>query len=282
MLYKKPVAFREALQSREVKRALPNDLSAEQIQDLGASLTERALVSAKVQHSGYLQRADDLFRRIVSPETVDGRAAKPGEYMDQPTARLQLKEFLRAIGYEPDPGKRGGLQDLSSDPRLNVFIKTNVDMARWFGRDLQGRDPAILDQWPAQELTRFEQRREKRDWRSVWVREGGKTFPGGPAEFGGVRLIALKDDSIWTRISDFGLPYPPFAFGSGMGVMDVARDEAEALGLIDRDRHVAPDDRGFNDGLEASADRFSSALQAALARDPRLELVGGVLRLKEA
>ena len=39
------------------------------------------------------------------------------------------------------------------------------------------------------------------------------------------------DDPIWLKISDFGLPYPPFACNSGMWTFEIDAKETEALGL---------------------------------------------------
>jgi hypothetical protein len=75
-------------------------------------------------------------------------------------------------------------------------------------------------------------------------------------------MIALKNDPIWTKISRFGLPYPPFDFNSGMDLQDVDRDEATQLGLIDRDTQIAPDKRGFNDGLQAALDVKGGMLES--------------------
>ena len=45
-------------------------------------------------------------------------------------------------------------------------------------------------------------------------------------------MIATKDDPIWTRLSRFNRPYPPFDFEDDMTVDDVSRREAESLGVI--------------------------------------------------
>jgi hypothetical protein len=42
------------------------------------------------------------------------------------------------------------------------------------------------------------------------MQAGGQIFGG--------RMIALKSDPIWTAISAFGTPYPPFDYNSGMWV----------------------------------------------------------------
>jgi hypothetical protein len=58
-------------------------------------------------------------------------------------------------------------------------------------------------------------------------------------------MVALKNHPIWERLGDpalfddgLGNPYEPFAFGSGMGTVDVSRDDAMGLGIIDRDTQV--------------------------------------------
>jgi len=270
MIFSKPLPFDEAIDSRQVKSVLPTTASSAQLQQIAPELRERAMFSARTANAGYLDKINDLVTRIVSPE-----GAGPGEYMDISTARLELKKALAAIGYQPDPKKRGGLQDLSSDRRLNLIIETNTKMAQEYGNWKQGQDPQILDLWPAQELYRREARDEKRDWQTRWVQAGGKLYGG--------RMIALKNADVWTSVSAFGQPYPPFDYNSGMGVRDVRRDEAVRLGVIEPDAIVPPDDRPFNDDLELDVSERQGALLDALTESlgDTAELVDGVLRMKK-
>ncbi len=60
-------------------------------------------------------------------------------------------------------------------------------------------------------------------WRQRWRKCGGILRRG--------RMIALKTNPIWKRISAFGLPYPPFAINSGVGVADVERDVCIKMGI---------------------------------------------------
>jgi len=48
-------------------------------------------------------------------------------------------------------------------------------------------------------------------------------------------MIAEINSPIWKNISRFDLPYPPFDFNSGMGVVDIERSDAIKLGLIPED-----------------------------------------------
>jgi hypothetical protein len=280
MIFSKPVPFEEALQAQQVKSILPTTASSTELMKLAPEIRERARFSARVVNKQFLERIDDVTTRLTSPETVIDRAtgirraAKPGEYMDPATARLELKKTLDEIGYQPDPAKRGTLQDLSSDARLDLIIRTNTEMAQGYGDWKQGQDPAILDMWPAQELVRVETRQEKRDWLRRWLNAGGKLYNG--------RMMALKNDPIWTAISAFGQPYPPFDFNSGMGVRDIERDEAVSLGLIDRDTQIAPHERPFNAELSVSPKERGDRLFEALAEtvSDMATVIDGVLQMR--
>lgn len=116
--------------------------------------------------------------------------------------------------------------------------------AAGYGRWKQGQDPTIREEWPALELIRVRDSRKPRDWSERWIENGG--------QFYGNRMIALRNDPIWTAISRFGKPWPPFDFNSGMGVESVDRDTAIKAGLMGEDDVVPPDEDSFNSGLEAS------------------------------
>jgi hypothetical protein len=255
--------------AQAVKSVLPTSAGSAALSAIAPELRERAFFSARTTNAQYLSKLQELVTRALSPET-----AGPGEYVDPGTFRLEARSFLDSIGYEPDENKRGGLQDLSSDMRLDLVRETNMRMAQEFGHFEQGQDEAILDMWPAQELIRIEDREEPRDWLRRWHDAGGIVFPGE-------RMVALKNDGIWTSISAFGLPYPPFDFNSGMGTVDVDRDEAMALGLIDRDTRIEPQHRDFNEDLAVSpATRNEALLQALLTSlEGTARLEDGVLVL---
>lgn len=267
MIFKTPIPFEEALQSRQVKALLPTTLSSGELMEIAPDLRERSMFSARTVNAEHLQRISDKIDTILNPVSEDGRTVG----LDWATARLELKQGLRSDGYLPDPDQFGTLKDLSSDVRLNTIIKTNVEMAQGYGQFAQGQDEAVLDQWPAQELFRAEGRKVPRDWESIWREHGGESFGG--------RMIALKDDPIWTEISAFGLPYPPFDFGSGMWVRDIDRTEAESLGLLNADQRVEPQSRGFNADLQMTPAVRDEALMSALMQDvgDKYSLTDGVL-----
>lgn len=242
MLFSAPVPFREALESREVRTVLPTELRTRLLDEIAPELRERAMFSAGVTSAEKLQDMDDLIGQLL-----EGK-------IDRATARTELKRRFGTLGAEVD---EADLTDLRSDARLNLILDTNVAQAQGYGSWAQGQDEAILDQWPAQELFRAIQSRVPRDWSQRWADAGGRFFGG--------RMIALKNDPIWTEISRFGTPYPPFDFGSGMDVRDIDRDEAIALGVIDRDTRIQPQSRGFAEDLQATPEVRAQGLRSALA-----------------
>ena len=252
MILTAPMPFQKALDAAEVKSLLPTSGRTMDLQQLSSDIKRRSLFSATVESGRLLQKLDDA---------VNGMLTGQG---DQATARLGIKQLLADMGYQPDPELAGGLQDLSSTARINLQLETNVDTARGAGWFLEGQQPDVLDEWPALELIRIsEPKGKRRDWAARWAQVGG--------QFYGERMIALKNDPIWQKLGDpsifpdgLGNPYAPFAFSSGMRTRDVDRDEAVALGLIDANTELMPQDLGLNDALQASPDVRSADLRAAM------------------
>ncbi|MBX3736739.1 MAG: hypothetical protein KF715_08625 [Candidatus Didemnitutus sp.] len=252
MILTAPMPFKEALDANEVRALLPTTGRTRDLQQLSGAVKRRALFSATVTSAELLQKLQDSTQNLLTGTT------------DQATMRLGIKQLLEQMGYQPDPEKIGGLQDLSSTKRINLQLETLTDTARGYGWDLQGQDPDVLDEFPAQELIRdFAPKGAERDWAARWAKCGGEFFNG--------RMIALKNDPIWSKLGDpelfddgLGNPYPPFAYNSGMGVRDIARDEAEQLGLIDPNQEVFPRDLSFNQELEATPDVRDARLRAML------------------
>lgn len=259
MIFSTPIPFIEALDSQRVKAALmPTSASSYQLQAVAPEILERSTFAARVTNAQFLQSIHEQMSSLVAAET------------DPATVRLRLKQTLESIGYMPDPDKRGGIEDLSSDPRLHLIIDTQEKMSHGYGNWQQGQDQSVLDAWPAQELYRAEARNQERAWNKRWTDAGGTLYEG--------RMIAKKNSPIWTVISAFSLPYPPFDYNSGMDVRDIARDEALRLGVInERTDPVRPQTRGFNDTLQASGKDLAPALQRAL-----LDSLGDYAKIDDA
>jgi hypothetical protein len=248
--------FREALASAAVKTILPTSLKSDDLMAIAVDLRERARFSARTMNAEYLQTIDDVIEKILHPQTIDGRTVG----MDYATGQQELKQALDRLNYQPAPGKAGTIEDLSSSQRLDLVLRTNVEMAHGYGGYVQGMDESALDTFPALELFRMESRKEPRDWPTRWVESGGTIQPDG-------RMIALKTDPIWEAISAFDLPYPPFDFGSGMWVRDIDALETQELGLLAKGETQDPKMRDFNEGLQMTPDVRDSGLREELLRD---------------
>lgn len=262
--------FREALASQLGRVLLPTAEGSAAIAKLPAEIRERARFSARTTDLGYLAEMDRLLTTYVSPVTAGAEAIDPA------TVRWKLKEDLVRRGYIPPEGREGGIQDLSSDARLNLIVRTSGEMAYGYGQHLKQQDRDMLDLYPCLELYRLESRREPRDWLSRWRSAGGSLYAG--------RMVARKDDVIWKRISHFSLPYPPFDYNSGMWTRNVSRAEAERLGVIARATIVTPQVRPINEAVETRMPRrVSPALMEAVlsAFAGRMVVEGERIILKE-
>ena len=177
-----------------------------------AGLRDRAFFSSQVESAKILHAA----RKMV--------ADRAGGHLSASEIRRDLRKVISSTGYRPPEGKAGTLPAIYSKRRLDTIIKTNVEQTRGYVRHLDGMKPGAFAAFPGQELIRVRERKAKRDWSARWKKAGGQFYNG--------RMIALRDDPIWERISVFGNPFPPFDWGSGMGVRAVSRRDSIALGVV--------------------------------------------------
>jgi len=199
-----------------LKKALvASNLDSREWNSIQAGLRDRAFFSSRVAEANIL---DALQNRTAI-------------YSDGHTSMSEIRKIarqdLQAMGYKPKAGEEGTIKDLYSKARLDVIVKHNVATARGFIRWAEGNEPGAYAAFPAQEFKRVHPRKHERGatfWTNKWKNAGGRFFAGG-------RMIALKDDPVWTNLSIFGTPYPPFEWGSGMGVRDIDRKTAIELGL---------------------------------------------------
>jgi hypothetical protein len=237
-----------ALSVSEIRSLLPVALGSAEIRDqIAVELRANAVFSARTTNAVYL----GILKKVID-EVAAGR-------MDQATARVTLLEALRALGYTPEEGfpddpegtvpeaVAGTLQDLSSRRRLDLIINTQRALMIGRSQQLRGMEPARLQQFPAFELVRMEDREVPRNWggtqtgsppirqgqadlRSRWTIAGGNFWDG--------RMIALKGDPVWGELGSsenfddaLDTDHPPFAFNSGMGWAEVALGECRTLGI---------------------------------------------------
>jgi hypothetical protein len=269
MAFDTPVSSSEALSYLKGKMTLPTDLRTWALDKLTPELRQRLAFSAGVTKA---EIVDEFYGRVQ--QMVSGTA-------DRATMRLKLKEMLQEMDYSPKQGQEGGLKDLSSDKRLNLVLDTNVAQAQSYAWWQAGQEPELLNAFPAQEFLRVESRINERNWSARWDAARMETQTSGATASSSGRMVALKNHPIWSKLSRFGTPYEPFDFNSGMGVEDVDRADAIALGIIDATTQLQSQKRGLNDTLQASP----SIANAALRKELEATGIGsfdasGVFRLK--
>ncbi len=220
--------------------------------EVSAALRDRAFFSSRVESVRFLETCRTRIAKMLANKTnADGAI----------TSRAQVvSDIMRAARESGIAQGTERLTDPGSLSRANVIIDTNAGMAAGYASAIQSNSYGARLAFPAQELVRIEERQVHRPWEKIWRSHGGKIYPGG-------RMIALKEDPIWSEISRFGTPYPPFDFNSGMGVDDVSYDEAVELGVIPSEDYQPPKEsplENFNASLEAelTMDRKSDAFHA--------------------
>ena len=257
----------QAVSRFDSRRATPSIRTSAEWERVAPALREKCFFSARVNDAEVLGKMRELLGEAIDSSKRDSSKA----LVSQDKFISEMKDFLRSRGYTMGGSK---LTDITSRRRLGLIYDMNIQEAREYARYVRGQDADALDMYPAQEFLRVESRRVPRtDWPARWRAAGGKIRGG--------RMVALKSDSVWTNLSRFGRPYPPFDYGSGMGVEDVDREEAIELGLLPADE---PSDEipDFDIRLEAevSLDRIpEDMLDSIIKETPNARIEGGKLKM---
>lgn len=177
-----------------------------------------------------IERLDKLTTAVLS--FANGSVNKA-------TARCEFRAALAE--------KKQGMEDERLELCLDTAHALACGHANWLNSQTN------IDAYPAWELCSVFQRDEIVDWKHRWEEHAGRVLPDG-------RMIALKTDPIWFRISSFGLPFPPFELDSGMRLDGVHQTEAVELGLLNQNGQPAPDsvDFDFEDAIRASIESWFS------------------------
>lgn len=203
-----------------------------------AGLRDRAFFSSQVTS---LRIIDAMRQNVV--ELVKG-GKSPSE------VRRDLREYLSSIGYNPGEA-RGTIKDLTTKARLDIMMKTNAAQAKGYASHIRATSAGAILAFPAYELIRVQQRKMPRDWAARWMKAARTVgFEGVCRDM--TKWIALKTSPIWTELSVFGNPFPPFDFNSGMGVRDVPKSLCREIGLLGpEEQPKIPETPDFNGNLSA-------------------------------
>lgn len=251
------------LRSREWEELVPDGLK------------QAGLFSAGVESVKALSRLQVGLGQIVN-EARD--ASHGGLAMDRGKLVEQIQKLANAEGLRTDDqAKRGTIQDFGSEARTKLIIEQQIGAAQAQAYWQQGNDPDVLAAFPAQQLLRVRHSTAPRAWAERW-KAAAAVHGKGVASDGS--WIALKSSPIWRALSRFDRPFPPFDFQSGMGVEDVDRETAEALGLLAPGDVVKPTVRAWNDDLSASVKTLSPDCVEFLKHffGPQIRIADGMAR----
>jgi hypothetical protein len=239
------------------KTPVGSPLNSAEWADVPLALRDRAFFSAELEKMRLLQRMQDRVQGALDllRRPGEGRDGGEGAFQTREKFVSEMRTLAQEEGLDPrnTPGQEsrlGTIRDITSERRLKLIYDVQTESAQEYARWKAEQDPDVLAAYPAQEFVRVKAvKKPRQDWPARWSKAGGKTPQG--------RMVALKNDPVWRKLSRFGTPYPPFDFGSGMGLRDISRADAEKLGLIKRgDPPPVGAEAGFNDDLRASIDEM--------------------------
>lgn len=185
----------------------------------GLTTAQRALIDASVNDACFFSSKVSDAKLLEKMRNYIAEAAEGKRFRNRADFIREMRTYL-GRSRSQDSGK---LTDISSSRRLGLIFDFQQERLSAQIFLAQGDDEDHAWAFPCLELVRVSKRMVPRPWRERWVEAGGKLYDG--------RMIALRNDPIWRRISRFGSPVPPFDFNSGMGLEEVDRFEAEGLGI---------------------------------------------------
>ena len=254
-----PVIAVNPLAAENISSRVPvtSVLNSAEWADVPIALRGRAQFSATVESMRLMQRVQDRIEQAISQLRNER-----GVYINEPQFVAEMQKIAREEGLDPrnlaeTADRAGTIQDITSEKRLRLIYRTQIQMAHEYARWRKANDPAVLDAFPAQEFIRIQSRKIPRtNWPERFQEAGGKLING--------RIIALISDPVWRKLSVFGNPYPPFDYGSGMGLRSLSRRETEALGLLKPGEKAKSSFEEFNAHLTASVTDLGEQYLAGL------------------
>jgi hypothetical protein len=252
------------------KPVLPTALTSDQLKELDPAIRQRSFFSAQNLYEGVLGELRDSAASIVEGD---------GE-IDPGSARLKVRGMLQKLGYDPEEDK-DTIKDLSSDQRINLVLRTNRGIAEGVQQHLADNSPDVVEDYPAWELVRGEQRMHPRGERNEddgWpARWEAACDQAEDAESLAVlqdtgRMIALKSSGVWQALGEGAGGYddaldnggiPPLAFNSGMVRDNVSYTECLELGLLDEGDELEESPIDLSGIIDLLAAAFSNERSAA-------------------
>ena len=234
----------DAFLAASKKGLLPTSLDTAGLRELAAELRRNAFFTARGTSVAFVSAIKQAVERMTS-----------GEW-NEATARAYLLEVIRGTGYTPEggypdaapgsvpPALKGTIQDLSSWRRIDLIVRTQLELAQGAGLQMAGHTEERLAMFPAWELIRELEVKDARDWPARWIIAGGRpipeSYPKNAHHYVGkpTGMIAFKGDPVWGELGSsenfsdaLDTDHPPFAFNSGMGWREVSARQCRDEGI---------------------------------------------------
>ena len=249
------IPLRDAVDSISARTPIGSVLRSADWARVPVALRQRAQFSAGVESARLLDAIQGRLSKQIALQREQLANGKQATF-DRSSFIDAIRQIGREEGLTPqDPSKVGGLQDITSIPRLGLIYDMQNGLAQGHARWKLDQTEGALLLYPAQEFVRVESRDAPRqNWPERFAKaaaDAGDTDALGVFQRTG-RMVALKTSGLWSKLSRFDVPWPPFDFQSGMGIEDVERDDAVDLGLMSADQTLKPAEEDFNSELQAS------------------------------
>lgn len=151
---------------------------------------------------------------------------------DRTNSRKEIASLLKthAIAFSPDT-----IDSLYHIVYVNQLLrfKHNLYISR-----TDAWTEGVHESFPAFELD-ISRASFSRDWKSEWIAAGSSLHEG--------RMIARKDDKIWSALSDFDYPFPPFSLDVEVTVFDIEATIAVEAGISNTIPFMLPEVSSISD-----------------------------------
>jgi hypothetical protein len=257
MLFDPTKSFAEELAKLQAAGKISTQLTAAQRAAIEASVRKYAAAAAQSTIKTVSEEIQKTILDLVNPQQVEreGKAQTVTEGFNPATAREHLTGFLKDF-------ETGALAD-----RLEFALDVGTKVANGAARFVQqNADPLVVDAYPALELERLFDRDVPRGFKRI---AGGELIPDPgqdhetrwryAAQDAGDddalrvleqtgRMVALKSSGIWQSLGDgaggfddaLGNRSDPLWWNTGYRQMEIAREDAEGLGLLDPGEKAEP------------------------------------------
>ncbi len=242
----------EAVKAISAKTPIGATLRSADWERVPLALKQRAQFSSGVTSARVLQAIQDRLTgqvKLQREQLANGNQAT----FDRSSFIDAIRQLARDEGLTPEKGQ-GTVRDITSIPRLGLIYDMQNAQATGFARHKLDTSEGALVLFPAYRLgpSTANEPRPQAWWERRWFQAGQSVGWEGAAK---TEMVALKTSPIWSALSRFGTPWPPFDWGSTRELEEVDRAEAIALGLIEENWTPPSDARGgegFNQQLQAS------------------------------